>query len=402
PTAVNLEFGLRGLMGDGDVNQLRRSIFERNCVDFEVFLEHPISVPIKAKGVEVSVDGGCVNLDSDAETKSSSNDNYESAEDEAYKPPPEGYELSSDSDSGRRRTAKKGTRTKKIMTPTKKGTVNANFGAEVAKESARNEKIAKKSLKVKSIAYAATDGRNGVNFDAVNATLLPADIRIGVNSATLWWLVSFRCQSIQSGIGSAHRDRERPESSTRYFQTWLHLCNTFLTKFGTVPLTGLWALVPNRGMQKCTINQWVLCQHLKFHMQIPIVRDIILTAAMTDISVVKRFELQRSQKKLDSQSAATIRLASQVLQNDSIQDVPMKNTLNDVTLRSGTQLKGPTLPAQVAEPLLQNTQTPEIIEIGKRSEAAHEGNDKPVPSETSCLPYPITAKRTKKVKVTDE
>ncbi|MED6111620.1 hypothetical protein PIB30_053866 [Stylosanthes scabra] len=37
----------------------------------------------------------------------------------------------------------------------------------------------------------ATDGRNGVNFDAVNATPLPAEIRIGVNSATLWWLVSF-------------------------------------------------------------------------------------------------------------------------------------------------------------------------------------------------------------------
>ncbi|MED6136105.1 hypothetical protein PIB30_052964 [Stylosanthes scabra] len=69
-------------------------------------------------------------------------------------------------------------------------------------------------------------------------------------------------------------------------------------------------------------------------------------------------ELQRSQKKLDFQSVATIQLASQVLQNSSIQDLPTKNTLDAVTLRSGTQLKGPPLPAQDAEPLLQNTQTP--------------------------------------------
>ncbi|MED6138589.1 hypothetical protein PIB30_075686 [Stylosanthes scabra] len=76
----------------------------------------------------------------------------------------------------------------------------AKFGAEVAEESARNVKIAKKSLKAKSRAYTyrslrATDGRNGVNFDAVNAMPLPTG--------------------------------EQPESSTRYFQTWLHLCDTF-------------------------------------------------------------------------------------------------------------------------------------------------------------------------------
>ncbi|MED6165169.1 hypothetical protein PIB30_097000 [Stylosanthes scabra] len=45
------------------------------------------------------------------------------------------------------------------------------------------------------------DGRNGVNFDAVNATPLPADIRIGVNSATLWWLVSFRENDLSPVLG---------------------------------------------------------------------------------------------------------------------------------------------------------------------------------------------------------
>ncbi|MED6225306.1 hypothetical protein PIB30_092505, partial [Stylosanthes scabra] len=113
-------------------------------------------------------------------------------------------------------------------------------------------------------------------------------------------------------------------------------------------------------------------------------------------------ELQRSQKRLDFQSIATIQLASQVLQNSSIQDLPTKNTLGAVTLLSGTQLKGPPLSTQVAEPLLQNTQTPEIIETSKKQEVAQGGNDKPIPSETSRLPYLIVAKRTKKVKVTNE
>ncbi|MED6129799.1 hypothetical protein PIB30_111590, partial [Stylosanthes scabra] len=49
PIAVNLEFGLRDLKGDRDVNQLRRAILERDCVDFEIFLEHPISVPVEAE-----------------------------------------------------------------------------------------------------------------------------------------------------------------------------------------------------------------------------------------------------------------------------------------------------------------------------------------------------------------
>ncbi|MED6224583.1 hypothetical protein PIB30_085451 [Stylosanthes scabra] len=78
---------------------------------------------------------------------------------------------------------------------------SAKIGAEVDKESARNEKIMQKSLEAKSSAYAytpktdvltlchgyglkcaddpslrslrATDGRNGVSLEAVNAMPLP-------------------------------------------------------------------------------------------------------------------------------------------------------------------------------------------------------------------------------------
>ncbi|MED6199788.1 hypothetical protein PIB30_079134 [Stylosanthes scabra] len=87
PLAQNLEFGLRELKGSTDVNELR----------------------------------DCVNLDSDR-SKSNSHDSYESVENEAYKPPPEGYELSSDSDCEKRKKVMKNKgRTKTAMTPTKKG-----------------------------------------------------------------------------------------------------------------------------------------------------------------------------------------------------------------------------------------------------------------------------------------
>ncbi|MED6210125.1 hypothetical protein PIB30_061209 [Stylosanthes scabra] len=91
PNADNMEFELREIKKDSDINKLRNSV---------IYFEHPVLDPISAEGVEAILDGGCVNLDSDADSKSSFHDNYESAEDEAYKSPPDGYELSSDSDGG--------------------------------------------------------------------------------------------------------------------------------------------------------------------------------------------------------------------------------------------------------------------------------------------------------------
>ncbi|MED6113888.1 hypothetical protein PIB30_075012 [Stylosanthes scabra] len=79
----------------------------------------------EAEGCEIEVDGGCVDLGSDGE-KSSSHDSYESAEDKAYKPPPEGYELSSDSDSAIRKTVAKKTWRNVILTPTKKDSPKKN------------------------------------------------------------------------------------------------------------------------------------------------------------------------------------------------------------------------------------------------------------------------------------
>ncbi|MED6113317.1 hypothetical protein PIB30_069664 [Stylosanthes scabra] len=120
PNGTNLEFGLREIKKESDINELRKSLLENDYVDFQIYVEHPVSNPIIAEGDET------VYLDSDADSKSSSHDSYESIEDEAYKPPPDGYELSSDSDDGESKKVKKRGRTKKILTPTKKASPKKN------------------------------------------------------------------------------------------------------------------------------------------------------------------------------------------------------------------------------------------------------------------------------------
>ncbi|MED6210817.1 hypothetical protein PIB30_067700 [Stylosanthes scabra] len=83
----------------------------------------------------------------------------------------------------------------------------------MAKESARNEKIAKKSLKAKFGAYAYAPKEP----------------------------MHTHCHALAVSRPSWNRTicGESHESSTLYFQTWLHLCETFLTKIGTVPLTSV-------------------------------------------------------------------------------------------------------------------------------------------------------------------
>ncbi|MED6140481.1 hypothetical protein PIB30_093645, partial [Stylosanthes scabra] len=91
----------------------------------------------EAVDVDMLCGGGCVNLDSDVDRKSLSYDSYESAEDEAYKPPPNGYELSSDNDSGKSKKMKKKDRTKKIITPMKKESSKKNVENTPIRRSSR-------------------------------------------------------------------------------------------------------------------------------------------------------------------------------------------------------------------------------------------------------------------------
>ncbi|MED6120081.1 hypothetical protein PIB30_017708 [Stylosanthes scabra] len=156
PNAANLQFGLRKIKKDFDIIQLRNTLVENHCVDFEIYFEHPVSIPMMADGVEigcgeVNVDADCVDLDSNAgEKSSSSDDGYESAEDEAYKPPPNGYELSSDSDGGGSKKAQKKGRRKVIMTPTKKNS---------PKKKARKSPTKKTNLAADHTSEGNDDGR---------------------------------------------------------------------------------------------------------------------------------------------------------------------------------------------------------------------------------------------------
>ncbi|MED6133117.1 hypothetical protein PIB30_025595 [Stylosanthes scabra] len=120
PNAVNLEFGLRAIKKESDMKVLRKMLLESDCKEFHIFIEHLVSKPISAEVEQV-------NLDSDADSESSSShDSYESTEDEEYKPPPDGYDLSGDSDGGKSKKVKKRGRTKKITTPKKKASPKKN------------------------------------------------------------------------------------------------------------------------------------------------------------------------------------------------------------------------------------------------------------------------------------
>ncbi|MED6193358.1 hypothetical protein PIB30_018509 [Stylosanthes scabra] len=110
----------------------------------------------------------------------------------------------------------------------------------------------------------------------------------------------------------------------------------------------------------------------------------------------ERVEFQKIQKRIDSQLGPVAKLVNQVLQNSYPQGPSIEDTLDAVTLRSRTQLKGPPLPAHIAEPP-HNTEVPETIESSKEPGVVREKAAKePVLEETSRLPYPSVSKKQEK------
>ncbi|XP_020964255.1 uncharacterized protein LOC110265593 isoform X2 [Arachis ipaensis] len=93
PTAPDLENGLHLINGDLEINQLRENILKnKDTEEFYLYFDHPIMVT-PVEDVEMDID-----IDADVE-EDSSDDGYETTEDEPYKPPPQGFEEdSSDSD----------------------------------------------------------------------------------------------------------------------------------------------------------------------------------------------------------------------------------------------------------------------------------------------------------------
>ncbi|MED6225863.1 hypothetical protein PIB30_097766 [Stylosanthes scabra] len=76
----DLEFGLHELKGDVGINEMRGAVvMHMGDKEFHIYIEHVVDTPILVEDY--------VNLE-----ESNTSDSYESAEDEAYKPPPPGYE----------------------------------------------------------------------------------------------------------------------------------------------------------------------------------------------------------------------------------------------------------------------------------------------------------------------
>ncbi|MED6142205.1 hypothetical protein PIB30_111501, partial [Stylosanthes scabra] len=88
--ATEFRDGLHKIQGDRDINDMCDFTMMHHLDEIHIYLEHPIDVPIEA---EVDLSGS-----------SSSSDSYESAEDEAYKPPPPGYESDASEDESPRNT----------------------------------------------------------------------------------------------------------------------------------------------------------------------------------------------------------------------------------------------------------------------------------------------------------
>ncbi|MED6179086.1 hypothetical protein PIB30_113915, partial [Stylosanthes scabra] len=83
-TAPELETGLNKITGDEGIRELIDWLRDNMEKEFHIYIEHVVNQPILAD-MPGEKNAETVNL---ADSGSSSDDGYESAEDEAYKPPP--------------------------------------------------------------------------------------------------------------------------------------------------------------------------------------------------------------------------------------------------------------------------------------------------------------------------
>ncbi|MED6173001.1 hypothetical protein PIB30_055286 [Stylosanthes scabra] len=140
--AGDLEVGLNWLVGEAGIHQLcshvRSRIGESN--EFHIYVEHGIDVPHVVPIIDALKENvETINLE---ELSSSDDGGYESVEDEAYKPPPPGYEGDTESDDVSSEAGKmhgKRQISKKMVEPKGKG---------VAKDESKKKSSVKKAAGV--------------------------------------------------------------------------------------------------------------------------------------------------------------------------------------------------------------------------------------------------------------
>ncbi|MED6153159.1 hypothetical protein PIB30_098938 [Stylosanthes scabra] len=116
---------------------------------------------------------------------------------------------------------------------------------------------------------------------------------------------------------------------------------------------------------------------------------------MLEAVIQERLELQDIQQKMDDQLTVVTRLANQVIQNNPSQGLSFKDTLDAVTLRSGTQLKEPPMLDLVAQAPPKRDTTPKGNSEGPAVAQREVITDstEPIAKKVAHLPYPTASKK---------
>ncbi|MED6212124.1 hypothetical protein PIB30_080267 [Stylosanthes scabra] len=125
--------------------------------------------------------------------------------------------------------------------------------------------------------------------------------------------------------------------------------------------------------------------------------------------VQQRVEIKEAQKKTEARLLTITKLASNVIDRFVDPQSPYhEEGLNAVTLRSGTQLKGPTISCQNVVPtthadidLQRDVICEEEILVKKKVTIPIINGRTVDPKNPTSLPYPITTKKARKTKTTD-
>ncbi|MED6171174.1 hypothetical protein PIB30_038322 [Stylosanthes scabra] len=119
--------------------------------------------------------------------------------------------------------------------------------------------------------------------------------------------------------------------------------------------------------------------------------------------MLERLGSQITQKRMYSQLEIAMNMMIQSFQIARSKHSVKGNTLDAVTLRSGTRYKGPTPPVQSTEPPTQDLNTSKETENNKVIGPTKERDTyEAIHKKTSHLPYPSTTKKTRKTAVIDE
>ncbi|MED6108654.1 hypothetical protein PIB30_026064 [Stylosanthes scabra] len=200
----DLDTSLHDIIGDADINAMKGGVvMQMGPKEFHIYVEHIVEIPEVVKGVVeglVIVDDA-MNQPVILEDKSS-NDSYESAEDEAYKPPPPSYEdddFDSEVESLKKKKLLRKKSPKKVISPKHKKDVNEDGPSK----GGRPQLLAKTGVKMRSSKYTGAR-RKHVLRDGNS----PANKGLGQNSGP--------GPDLRNGLGGPSTARKSKADESKY------------------------------------------------------------------------------------------------------------------------------------------------------------------------------------------